>query len=140
MLLLAFLSRRAAAPSGMMVRAGVLRRLGGFVEEFRGMYEDQAFCAKVCLDHPVVTTAVCSYRYRQHPGSSSAAADQSGVPDFGRRTFLAWLAGYLDGRGVVSGPVRDALRREQWWVDHPRLHGAVRRARRWLRSYFPTAP
>ena len=44
------------------------------VEAFRGMYEDQAFCAKLCLAHPVVTTATSSYRYRQHPASSSAAA------------------------------------------------------------------
>ena len=75
----------------MMVRAGVLRRIGGFVDAFRGMYEDQAFCAKLCLTHPVVATQVCSYRYRQHPRSSSATADRSGAPDFGRREFLVWL-------------------------------------------------
>jgi glycosyltransferase involved in cell wall biosynthesis len=133
-LLLAFLRRRAAAPSGMIVRAGVLRRVGGFVEAFRGMYEDQAFCAKLCLEHPVVTTAACSYRYRQHPASSSAAADRSGEPDFGRRAFLAWLGGYLDARGVKGGPVREALRREIWWSEHPWLSGLVRRVRRYVRK------
>jgi glycosyltransferase involved in cell wall biosynthesis len=133
-LLLAFLRRRAAAPSGMIVRAGVLRRVGGFVESFRGMYEDQAFCAKLCLSHPVVTTAECFYRYRQHPRSSSAAADRSGEQDFGRRAFLEWLAGYLDAQEVGEGPVREALRKEQWWSDHPRLSAVARRARRGLRT------
>jgi glycosyltransferase involved in cell wall biosynthesis len=133
-LLVAFLRRQAAAPSGMLVRAGVLRRLGGFEESFRGMYEDQAFCAKLCLVHQVVTTSVCSYRYRQHPGSSSAAADRSGEHDFGRRPFLDWLGGYLDRQGVRGGPVREALRRELWWSDHPALARAARHARRlWRR-------
>ncbi|HUF34955.1 MAG TPA: glycosyltransferase family 2 protein [Gemmatimonadales bacterium] len=138
-LLLAFLRRRAAAPSGMIVRAGVLRRVGGFVEAFRGMYEDQAFCAKLCLAHPVVTTGTCSYRYRQHPASSSAAADRSGEHDFGRRAFLEWLAGYLDGQGVQDGPVREALRRELWWCDHPVLSRLARRVRRTVRKLVPRA-
>lgn len=132
-LLLAFLRRRAAAPSGMMVRTGVLRRVGGFVEAFRGMYEDQAFCAKLCLTHPVIVTAACSYRYRQHPASSSAVADRSGEHDFGRRSFLDWLAGYLDTQGVHDGPVREALRRELWWTEHPLLGRIARRARRLAR-------
>lgn len=136
-LLLAYLRRRAAAPSGMIVRAGVLRRIGGFVEAFRGMYEDQAFCAKLCLAHPVISTSVCSYRYRQHPGSSSAAADRSGESDFGRRMFLDWLWGYLDRAGVGNDAVRDALRRELWWSDHPSLNALRRRARRWARRIAP---
>ena len=133
-LLLAFLGRQAAAPSGMMVRSGVLRRIGGFVESFRGMYEDQAFCAKLCLTHPVVATELCSYRYRQHPASSSAAADRSGAADFGRRDFLNWLSAYLDAERVAGGPVRERLRRELWWSDHPRLNAGARRLRRWLRA------
>lgn len=133
-LLVAFLRRRAAAPSGMAVRTGVLRRVGGFEESFRGMYEDQAFCTKLCLKHPVVTTSICTYRYRQHPGSSSAAADRSGEQDFGRRPFLDWLRGYLDQQGVRDGPVRDALRRELWWSEHPALSRAARHLRRLLRK------
>ena len=129
-LLLRFLRRRAAAPSGMLVRSEVIREVGGFENAFRGMYEDQAFCAKVCLRRPVVTTATCVYRYRQHPGSSSSRADRSGEPDFGRTAFLQWLGGYLGREGNEDLVVRDALRRELWWARHPRLHGLLRRARR----------
>jgi glycosyltransferase involved in cell wall biosynthesis len=129
-LLLRFLRRQAAAPSGMLVRAEVIREVRGFEDAFRGMYEDQAFCAKVCLRRPVVTTAKCVYRYRQHPGSSSSRADRSGKPDFGRTAFLQWLGGYLGREGNEDLKVRDALRRELWWARHPRFHGLVRRARR----------
>ncbi|MFL5517390.1 MAG: glycosyltransferase family 2 protein [Gemmatimonadales bacterium] len=133
-LLLRFLRRQAAAPSGMLVRAEVIREVRGFEDAFRGMYEDQAFCAKVCLRRPVVTTAKCVYRYRQHPGSSSSRADRSGEPDFGRTAFLQWLGGYLGREGNEDLTVRDALRRELWWARHPRLHGLVRRARRLRRK------
>ena len=133
-LLLAFLRRQAAAPSGMMVRSGVLRRVGGFVEAFRGMYEDQAFCAKLCLAHPAIAITPALYRYRQHPASSSAAADRSGEHDYGRRPFLTWLSGYLDEQGVRGGPVREALRRELWWSDHPWAGRIARRCRRFLRG------
>jgi glycosyltransferase involved in cell wall biosynthesis len=133
-LLLRFLQRRAAAPSGMLVRADVIREVRGFEDAFRGMYEDQAFCAKVCLRRPVVTTAKCVYRYRQHPGSSSSQADRSGEPDFGRTAFLQWLGGYLGREGNEDLKVRDALRRELWWARHPLLHGLVRRARRLSRK------
>lgn len=129
-LLLRFLRRRAAAPSGMLVRKDVIREVRGFEESFRGMYEDQAFCAKVCLRRPVVTTAACVYRYRQHPGSSSARADRSGEPDFGRTAFLQWLGGYLGREGNEDMAVREALRNELWWARHPRLHGLLRRVRR----------
>jgi glycosyltransferase involved in cell wall biosynthesis len=133
-LLLRFLRRQAAAPSGMLVRAEVIREVRGFEDAFRGMYEDQAFCAKVCLRRPVVTTARCVYRYRQHPGSSSARADRSGEPDFGRTAFLQWLGGYLGREGNEDLKVRDALRRELWWARHPRLGGLTRRARRLSRK------
>ena len=133
-LLVAFLRRRAAAPSGMLVRTGVLRRVGGFEDAFRGMYEDQAFCAKICLSHPVRTTSICVYRYRQHPGSSSAAADRSGQYDFGRRPFLEWLGRYLDQQKTAPGTVREALRRELWWSDHPGWGRAARGFRRLWRK------
>jgi glycosyltransferase involved in cell wall biosynthesis len=133
-LLLRFLRRQAAAPSGMLVRADVIREVRGFEDAFRGMYEDQAFCAKVCLRRPVVTTAKCVYRYRQHPGSSSSRADRSGEPDFGRIAFLQWLGGYLGREGNEDLKVRDALRRELWWARHPRLHGLMRRVRRLRRK------
>ncbi len=128
--LVRFLRRRGAVPSGVMVRTEVARAVGGFEEAFRGMYEDQAFCAKVCASWPVVTTGVSGYRYRQHAGSSSAAAERTGQPEYGREAFLRWLEGYLERQGIRHGPVVEALRREVWWLQHPRLLQLARGLRR----------
>ncbi len=125
-LLLRFLRRRAAVHCGMLVRTPAFREVRGFEDEFRGMYDDQAFCAKVCLRWPVGTTSTCGYRYRQHAASSCAVADRSGQHELGRDRFLRWLQGYLAEHGLEDERVADALRRELWWL-HPRLHHLMRR-------------
>ena len=129
-LLVRFLGRSAAAPSGVMVRATVARQVGGFENAFRGMYEDQAFCAKICLRWPVATVRYPGYRYRQHPGSSSAQADRSGRHEYGRGEFLRWLQHYLSSEGLGSGVVLSTLQRELWWLERPRLQRLVRGFRR----------
>ena len=134
-LLMAFLQRRAAVPSGMLVRTSVARDIGGYEEAFRWMYDDQVFCAKVCLSRPVLTSSICGYRYRQHAASSSAVADGSGEYELGRLAFLEWLAAYLMSNGRTDPELWRALRAELWWTRHPRLgrlRRATRRARRRL--------
>jgi glycosyltransferase involved in cell wall biosynthesis len=133
----AFLQRRAAVPSGMLVRASVAREVGGYEEAFRWMYDDQVFCAKVCLAWPVLTSSTCVYRYRQHAASSSAVADRSGEYELGRLAFLEWLAAYLLSNGHTDPELWRAVRAELWWTRHPRLgrlRKATRRARRRLAS------
>jgi glycosyltransferase involved in cell wall biosynthesis len=130
-LLRRFLARRAAAPSGVMIRAARAREVGGFEDAFRGLYEDQAFCAKVCLRWPVATGTFVGYRYRQHPGSSSAVADRSGEVEAGRSEFLSWMEQYCAAEGVADARLLATLRRERWWLRHPRIY---RLARRWRRT------
>jgi len=133
-LLMAFLQRRAAVPSGMLVRTSIAQEVG-YEEAFRWMYDDQAFCAKVCLAWPVLTSSTCIYRYRQHSASSSAVADQSGTFEVGRLAFLDWLYAYLLSKGCTDPKLWRAVRDEVWWVQHPRLgrlRQATRRARRRL--------
>lgn len=129
-LLQRFLARRAAAPSGVMIRAVRAREVGGFEDAFRGLYEDQAFCAKVCLRWPVATGTFVGYRYRQHPGSSSAVADRGGEVEAGRAEFLSWMEQYFAVKGVRDTRLLATLHRERWWLRHPRLHRLVRRWRR----------
>jgi glycosyltransferase involved in cell wall biosynthesis len=132
-LLSRFLARQAAVPSGIIVRVDAARRVGGFEETFRGMYEDQAFCAKLCLRWPVATGRYAGYRYRQHPESSSARADRSGHHEFGREDFLSWLQNYLSKEGCRDAALLSTVRREIWWLKHPRLQRLVRRLRRVIR-------
>jgi GT2 family glycosyltransferase len=143
-LLLQFLKSEGHSPCmcSIMVRREVLDRTGGFEDRFRGLYEDQAFCAKISLDTPVFASSACWCRYRQHSGSASARAQRAGQHRLERLRFLDWLASYLSAHGVADPQVWRALEQERWRCRHPWVHhvlggaGAVagrlsRRARSW---------
>jgi hypothetical protein len=123
-------------PCSILARLEVVRRLGGFVEWARGLYEDQMFYAKIGLNAPVFVAGACWDLYRQHGGSLSQSASRA-EERAGRKVFLDWLETYLSERGVEERQVWRALRQEKWRVRHPlparllRMPGRlVRRARR----------
>lgn len=136
-----FLLNKATVPSGMLVRRTAIDRVGGFENAFRGEYEDQVFCAKICLNMPVYASSRSWYRYRQHPGSSVAVGLQTGQTRQARLVFLNWLARYLREQRNNDAFVWRALRHELWRAKHPRLHNAsnelkgfiLRMNQRWLR-------
>jgi glycosyltransferase involved in cell wall biosynthesis len=99
-------------PCSVLVKRTAFEQIGGFEAEFRSMYEDQVFYAKICLAAPVLVANVCWSRYRQHPDSMCAAADRSGLEQAARLTFLRWLERYLLGQGVADRHVWAALREE----------------------------
>jgi glycosyltransferase involved in cell wall biosynthesis len=82
-------------PCDLMVRTSVARAVGGFVDEFKGLYEDQAFCVKVALNAKVRIGPSGLSRYRQHANSFCARAYAAGKHPEARRYFLTWLGGYL---------------------------------------------
>ena len=91
----------------VFMRTAVARAVGGFEEQFRGLYDDQAFHAKVALAHPVVAHGACVARYRQHPGSCCAEArEDDALQQAGRAHFLKWLAQY---RRTLVRPVRPVV-------------------------------
>jgi hypothetical protein len=108
-----FLQDRAAVPSGFLVRSKVITAVGGFEERFRGEYEDQVFCAKVCTTRPVFASGRSWYRYRQHPGSCVAEGLRTGATVGARVRFLRWLRRYL-----IRERVTDV---EAWWALHDEL-------------------
>ncbi|HVX29431.1 MAG TPA: glycosyltransferase family A protein [Nitrolancea sp.] len=122
-----FLRDRAAVPSGLMVRRDLAERVGGFEDDFRGEYEDQVFCAKVCLNASVYASARCWYRYRQHPNSAVAGGMRSGATHAARLAFLNWLADYLTSNDITDAGVWRALRLEFWRFRHPRAYRLLRR-------------
>jgi glycosyltransferase involved in cell wall biosynthesis len=104
-----------------ILRRQVFDRVGGFVESFRGMYEDQAFFAKVHLQHAVFVAAACWARYRQHPASCSASAQEIDYAAT-RLPLLNWLAEYVTARGLHYNPrIWRALQSELWACRHPQL-------------------
>jgi glycosyltransferase involved in cell wall biosynthesis len=58
----------------VMLRTDAARAVGGFCEDFRGLYDDQAFHAKIARSGAVYAHDVCVARYRQHTASCCARA------------------------------------------------------------------
>jgi len=127
-----FLRDKATVPSGILVRRGVIERVGGFEDTFRGEYEDQVFCAKICLDAPVLASAQCWYRYRQHPGSCVLTGQTTGETHSARLVFLNWLTKYLSERKVKDREVWRALSFEFWRFSHPLAFSLLLRGERFI--------
>ena len=131
-LLSLFLRDKAAVPSGILVRRKIIEQVGGFEDAFRGEYEDQVFCAKICLGAPVFASAQCWYRYRQHPGSSVAIGQKTGGTHSARLLFLTWLSNHLSEREVKDRHVWRSLSLEFWRFSHPHAFRLLRRGERFM--------
>jgi hypothetical protein len=105
-----------------MVRRSVVKSVGGFEESFAGMYEDQAFLAKVYLRTPVYFSDRIWYKYRQHDSSCLAQTIKAGQYDAVRQRYLAWLAQYLTNTGFKEPQVWRKLRLATRPYRRPRLH------------------
>lgn len=82
----------------VMVRARAARAVGGFVDDFQGLYDDQAFHAKLSLRYPLYAEPTPVARYRKHSASCCArgeADDAVRMEERGR--FLHFLDSYRGG-------------------------------------------
>jgi len=112
---------------GLLVRREVVAVLGGFEERIQHLFEDQVFIAKVCMAVPVFVEDGIGERYRQHMGSSSAAAILNKEyhplwPNPARRAFLSWLDTYIEEKKIRGQKLKSALRRELRPYRYPRLY------------------
>jgi glycosyltransferase involved in cell wall biosynthesis/SAM-dependent methyltransferase len=112
-LLTSLLIREAPAATNSLVRRAVAEQVGGFETRFGGMYEDQAFFAKVCLASPVFVASECWYKWRRHPNSCCAEAVRGGRYLAARRKFLRWLEAHMLEQKVEDGEVWNALQMAQ---------------------------
>ena len=101
----------APSMNAICVRRGVFGRIGAFVEQFRGMYEDQAFLAKLYLQCRIVVSDRCYDRYRIHPNSICAQVSATGTYHDFRLEFLRWLEAYLEVQQIEAPAVAAALER-----------------------------
>jgi glycosyltransferase involved in cell wall biosynthesis len=116
-----YLRGKAAVPCtcSILVRRSSLNRVDGFEESFRGLYEDQAFYVKICLEFPVMAVDTCWDKYRQHPASSVAIAGQLTERTTARQFFLKWVAAYLVKQQINDNNIWQALRKELWLSSQP---------------------
>ena len=102
----------APCPSDLMLRRKFVEAIGGFVEDFVGIYqlfEDQAFLAKVYLNGAVYVSSQCWTRYRVHEDSCVSTVKQAGHYHRVRLYYLKWLKAYLRAAGVKDSQIRWAL-------------------------------
>jgi hypothetical protein len=144
-LVLQLLRNESASPCtcSVLVRREIVEHVRGFEESFTGLYEDQVFCTKICLQFPVVASSACWYRYRQHPNSACAVAMRSGQARAARLRFLEWLASHMSEHRIRDPRVSRALRRELWATKYPALQRSFARCAhvtRAVRSRVPSLP
>ena len=88
---------RAQTPTTLnaMLRRSLVERIGGFVESFEGMFEDQVFFAKVHLAAATYVDGRTWARYRQHDRSCTARSTGANAEFRARKKFLDWLDAYV---------------------------------------------
>lgn len=126
-------------PCSVMARSEAIKRVGGFEEAFRGMYEDQAFYAKMCLSATILATGDCLAWYRQHPKSNYATAIASGKTHVLHYNFLGWLENYCREQHVKDAGVWQTLRRQLWLYHDPlrgKLPGLSQNNLRWIKKWM----
>ena len=119
---------RSSSPCtcSMIIRADAVRRSGGFVDELRYIYTDQAFYARLSMVASVLYVDRCWDRYRRHAASAYSTVQRSGGSRAARSRYLTWLDGYLEtlageGDPALRTALRGALRRSRY----PRLFGVI---------------
>lgn len=111
-----FLRSEGTVPSiaSILARRRIVRHVGGFEDAFRGMYEDQVFLFKICLELPVFVASGCACRYRQHEDSMVKTALRTGQHAPARLNFLTWLSKYLKQHEVRDSDIWRVLNHQLW--------------------------
>jgi len=115
-------------PGEFLVRRASFERFGGFEEEWRTLFEDQVFLAKLYLREPVFVSDEAWIRYRRHDGSATRMAGVEGRRALGLQ-YLRWLERYLRESDVRDQRLWRALRRKRRRYRHPRVYALARRLR-----------
>lgn len=138
-LLTLFLQGEAETPGtcSVLIRRELVNQVGGFEESFRGLFEDQAFFAKLYLQTLIFVEGGCWDRYRQHPDSCCHVATSTGEYHYKKLnsahlTFLLWLQAYLLQQDFKDAEVWQALQKKLWPYRHPRQYHLLKQTRLFL--------
>jgi len=102
----------APCPSALMLKKEAIEKAGYFEESFIkefGMYEDQAFLAKIYLEEKVFISSNCNNLYRQRPESIVKTVRAEGKYPLVRKYFLEWFESYLDKRQIKNRQLQRLL-------------------------------
>ncbi|MCB0628217.1 MAG: glycosyltransferase family A protein [Saprospiraceae bacterium] len=95
------------SPTCIMARREVIQQIGGFEDDFRNLFEDQVFVAKMSLAAPIVLLKEYLEKWRRHEGSSTYLSEKvAGEEQRMRSVYLTWLKKYLAQIGVKDTRLR----------------------------------
>lgn len=125
-----FLTQKAITPCtcSLLIRREVIETIGGFDENFRYIYTDQVFYAKLFLRTTVFLMNEWGAKYRQHSNSSCAIVEETGQSSIARLRFLNWLEKYLFEQNVNDTKINLALQRVLWTYRHPLQYSIFKNA------------
>ncbi|MCC5632354.1 glycosyltransferase family 2 protein [Nostoc sphaeroides CHAB 2801] len=113
----------------LLIRREVVDAVGGFEEDFRYIYTDQVFYAKVALKSSIFVINECGAKYRQHPDSSCAIVEKTGKAFAARSKFLHWVEKYFFEQEVDDPQIWQALEKALWPYKHPLQHKVLTHTR-----------
>jgi glycosyltransferase involved in cell wall biosynthesis/peptidoglycan/xylan/chitin deacetylase (PgdA/CDA1 family) len=130
-----FLEGDAAIPviGSLLARRSAVEAVGGFEDEYAGLYEDQVFYARMMLSHPIVVTGGWEEKYRRHARATTKLTRSSGGTYEEHRKYIQWLNRYLSEQGWQGTQLWRLARRRLWYTRHRRMESvtdALRLARR----------
>ena len=117
------------SPSGVMFTRKALDKIGGWEEDFPGMYDDQVLYSKLLLHGlSVYVTDKCLYRYRQHDDSLCGGARKRNSHAEAREKYLKWLEKYLMQQGKSNNVTNSIIAEQLWYLErHRELESSVSR-------------
>jgi hypothetical protein len=110
----------------LMFRKNALIKVGGFEEDFRGLYEDQVFYAKMALNYPIYVDENLLSKYRKHEDSACYQAEKTGYynprgPNKAALVFIQWLYKYISKNEIKDKGLQAALKKKLVFYKHPYL-------------------
>jgi len=108
-----------------LIRREAAIGVGGFDDSFPSMFEDQVFFARLLAIHPAYVSDRVWAKYRQHPGSASARADQREVWTEQAR-YLRAIRSFLVDRGKTVSVERLGIERKLASLQFSRRRALIR--------------
>ena len=134
--LLLFLRDEWASLCDILVRRNAIETVGGYEDSFIGMYEDQVFHTKLCLNFPAYVSSECWYLYRQHNEACTIQTHAAQKYYYARQAFLIWLEQYLIQQQAQNTEVWQFVRQNLWHYRHPLQSKIIARLNRFKNEVF----
>ncbi|WP_395144273.1 glycosyltransferase family 2 protein [Armatimonas sp.] len=121
--------------SEFIARTDILRKLGGWDESFKGLYEDNVLYTRLFTHYPVYAASATWSLYRQHPDNCCHQAMARGEwvlgrPNPAKERILLWIERYLHDNSINDPALTKALAAALLPFRNPVLYQARQLPRR----------